>query len=87
MKLGKKSKAWMRDKKKILEELESSEITYCESCGSNYNLSLHHLVRRSHGGDNSFKNIVLLCHDCHHKADNAPGYIEFNERLKLLRGA
>lgn len=56
-------------------------ITCCENCGSSFGVSFHHLIRRSRGGENNLSNIILLCAECHHKADNAVGHVEFNKQL------
>jgi len=49
-------------------------------------LAIHHLDRRSSGNaQNTFEETRLLCADCHHRADQAPGHQEFNEQLRALR--
>lgn len=85
-KIGKKTRAWQKAKKRLIKEYQERGITTCEVCGSDFGLSFHHLKRRSKGGEHTFENTVLLCAKCHHRADNAPGHIEFNESLKKLRG-
>ena len=42
----------------------------CEICASNGELHIHHIVPRSLGGDDSSKNLISLCVDCHNKAHN-----------------
>ena len=37
----------------------------CQLCGTHRNLELHHLRRRSRGGDGSAANLLAVCHDCH----------------------
>ena len=37
----------------------------CQLCGTHRNLELHHLRRRSKGGDDSAANLLAVCHDCH----------------------
>lgn len=37
----------------------------CAVCGSNRQLEIHHVVRRSRGGGNQPDNLVCLCHICH----------------------
>jgi len=37
----------------------------CQLCGTHRNLELHHLRRRSRGGDDSAANLLTVCHDCH----------------------
>jgi 5-methylcytosine-specific restriction endonuclease McrA len=40
----------------------------CERCGSTRNLSAHHNVFRSHGGNHSLENRTILCLGCHRLA-------------------
>ncbi len=37
----------------------------CAVCGSNRQLEVHHVVKRSRGGANTMQNLVCLCHRCH----------------------
>ena len=37
---------------------------FCVLCGKPPT-DLHHVIFRSHGGDDSKENCVALCHDCH----------------------
>jgi len=77
---------WAKAKKRLIPEYEDAGITYCESCGGSYILSFHHLDRRSSGkSQDTFEETRLLCAECHHKADNAAGYKDFNEELRKLR--
>ena len=86
MKLGKKGKAWAKARKRLKQEYLENGITSCEYCGSSWALSFHHRDRRSGGkAKHTFEATRLLCAKCHHRADNAKGYIEFNEELKKLR--
>ena len=45
---------------------------YCEVCGRGGRIDngfeLHHIIFRSHGGDNSVDNIICLCLKCHRAA-------------------
>jgi 5-methylcytosine-specific restriction endonuclease McrA len=36
----------------------------CEYCGARGE-EIHHIVYRSHGGDNNEKNLIHLCRKCH----------------------
>jgi len=77
---------WERDKKRLIKKYKENGITRCEACGSDWILSFHHLDRRSTGkAENTFEQTRLICANCHHKADNAPGYKEFNDMLRALR--
>ena len=37
----------------------------CQVCGSMSRLEVHHQVFRSHGGEDSDENLIVLCHECH----------------------
>jgi 5-methylcytosine-specific restriction endonuclease McrA len=37
----------------------------CQSCGSLKNLQVHHKKFRSQSGDDSERNLITLCSDCH----------------------
>lgn len=73
-------------KERLKKEYQEAGITTCEGCHSDWALSFHHLDRRSTGrAEDTFEGTRLLCPLCHHRADNAPGYDEFNEGLRRLR--
>lgn len=75
-------KEWNKFQKDVLmPHYEFSEICWCENCGKNSALSFHHLIRRSQGGENDVNNIMLLCYQCHHRADNGADNVEFTEKL------
>lgn len=40
----------------------------CQICGSNNNVSAHHIKFRSERGDDSLGNLITLCFYCHRKA-------------------
>jgi 5-methylcytosine-specific restriction endonuclease McrA len=45
----------------------------CIYCGSKKKLTIDHVLPRSKGGDNSWKNLVTCCHSCNlYKADRTP---------------
>jgi 5-methylcytosine-specific restriction endonuclease McrA len=45
----------------------------CVYCGSKRRLTIDHVIPRSRGGDNSWKNLVTCCHPCNlYKADRTP---------------
>lgn len=52
--------------KKNYEEIRE-EQQWCQLCGSPYNLHIHHIIYRSQLGNNSKKNLIRLCADCHRK--------------------
>jgi len=37
----------------------------CQSCGTMFNLEVHHKRFRSHGGPDSEENLITLCTQCH----------------------
>jgi 5-methylcytosine-specific restriction endonuclease McrA len=37
----------------------------CQSCGTMWNLEIHHKQFRSHSGDDSEENLITLCAECH----------------------
>ena len=37
----------------------------CQSCGSTAKLEVHHMQLRSQLGEDSEKNLITLCHQCH----------------------
>ena len=37
----------------------------CIRCGANHNLSVHHIVFYSQGGEDILSNCITLCVDCH----------------------
>jgi 5-methylcytosine-specific restriction endonuclease McrA len=37
----------------------------CQLCGSMRQLEVHHLLFRSHDGQDTEQNLVALCHPCH----------------------
>jgi 5-methylcytosine-specific restriction endonuclease McrA len=68
----------------------------CVYCGTNKNLTIDHVLPKSRGGDNSWKNLVTCCGICNLKKDDrtpeeadmvflrkpfTPTYIQFIERM------
>jgi 5-methylcytosine-specific restriction endonuclease McrA len=44
----------------------------CRSCGMRGNLHCHHVVYRSHQGEDTAENLLTLCNQCHeavHRGD------------------
>jgi|GEM_PF-1928612 len=37
----------------------------CEICNDDKNLSVHHIIPLSEGGDSTSQNLCVLCHTCH----------------------
>jgi 5-methylcytosine-specific restriction endonuclease McrA len=42
----------------------------CQSCGTMFNLEVHHQRFRSHSGDDSEDNLITLCSACHNETHN-----------------
>lgn len=42
----------------------------CGYCGSSRNLTIDHIIPRSKGGDNSWKNLVTCCNKCNNLKDD-----------------
>ena len=83
-KLGKKGKAWVRDRAKLKIEFQEKGITSCEICGSTYILSFHHRRKRRFNDPHIFSKVILTCARCH-------GILEKDKKLtaywfNLLRG-
>lgn len=68
----------------------------CVYCGTNKNLTIDHVLPKSRGGDNSWKNLVTCCGICNLKKDDrtpeeagmeflikpfTPTYLQFIERM------
>lgn len=87
-----KIKEWIHDRPLLIERYKQEGITYCEGssfnskCMGDFGLAIHHLDRRSSGkAKNTFEDTRLLCAHCHHRADQAPGFKQFNNLLRTLR--
>lgn len=51
--------------KKTRKNIYRREGYQCAVCGSNRQLEIHHVVKRSRGGGNNTQNLICLCHICH----------------------
>lgn len=51
--------------KETRKDIYKREGYTCAVCGSNRQLEIHHVVKRSRGGSNDPQNLVCLCHICH----------------------
>ncbi len=54
----------------IRKEVYKRDDYMCALCGSNRQLQIHHVVKRSQGGTNSMHNLITLCSVCHANAHN-----------------
>lgn len=67
----------MRRRDPALLRLLAFEYDECATCGTTETLHLHHVLYRSHGGDDVRGNIVPLCRRCHegvHRGEKAALY-------------
>lgn len=67
MKRGKKTRAWDYARKQLKKQFEVMGITQCERCGSGFNLSFaHRMKRRFITTDAELMTVALLCvNPCH----------------------
>jgi 5-methylcytosine-specific restriction endonuclease McrA len=42
----------------------------------------HHVIYKSHGGDDSYENGVLLCDDCHYEVHHGKRSVEVKDKIK-----
>lgn len=51
----------------------------CQVCGESNEdrLHLHHIIFRSHGGEDDVTNLITLCFLCHRKFHDHPTWLEF----------
>ena len=42
----------------------------------------HHVIYKSHGGDDSYENGVLLCDDCHYEVHHGKRSTEVKDKIK-----
>jgi len=55
----------------------------CGYCGSKKNLTIDHIIPRSKGGENTWKNMVTCCNKCNNlKDDKSPEQVGMKLRVK-----
>lgn len=57
----------MKDNKIFLQEIKARDSFMCYSCHSKKRLHVHHIKYRIDGGDDSYRNLITLCEECHSK--------------------
>lgn len=78
-------------KKKKIKSLKNMKLckdmdeNKCRVCGDVENVSAHHIVNRSLGGDDSLHNLISLCFRCHRAIHD--GKIDFRDFLNKLSSA
>lgn len=55
----------------------------CQFCGSGSDLSVHHIIPLSSGGDSTLDNLRVLCHACHQKEHGHRISIPRKKRMKV----
>jgi HNH endonuclease len=58
----------------------------CRTCGAVNGLTPHHVVPRSHGGDDVHDNFVPLCLTCHDALHHDHATLRIDVRRRLLIG-
>jgi hypothetical protein len=61
-------------------KLEDDPDAHCQYCGTKFNLHRHHILYRSHGGEDSDSNLITLCQKCHWRVHDNPSFM-----IKFLR--
>ncbi len=55
----------------------------CQICGSRENLSVHHIIPLSDGGDSRSVNLQVLCHACHQHKHGRKGERTKEKRFRI----
>lgn len=74
-----KSSDW-EDLRKIIIKRDGNT---CMVCGDNKNLSVHHKVPISEGGNNDRKNLITVCRMCHAKIHGNSDSLNFFKEVKV----
>lgn len=84
MKRGKKSIAWDRLRAKLKIEFAAMGLTFCESCGSNWNLRFcHRLKRRFITTESELRTVALLCEKCDTELEYS-GHTNLYEKITAI---
>jgi 5-methylcytosine-specific restriction endonuclease McrA len=59
------------------------KIGYCEICGSNYALEVHHIKSKGSGGNDTEDNLICLCY-VHHR-ETHDGNISRDKLREIVR--
>lgn len=80
--VGKRELSIFTKRKMALKELALKSDIKCQYCGADYK-DVHHIIPRSMGGTHDFRNLVVLCEECHLKAHNGcfKGWRGVNEHM------
>ena len=66
-------------RRRVIERDSIDGCPICRFCGTPYpngGLHLHHLVRRSQGGEGDERNLICLCYRCHTALHNGRSDIQ-----------
>ena len=77
----KPNKVKNKENLKISKELDENK---CRFCGISKQLTSHHILNRSLGGDDSLHNLITLCFWCHRNLHD--GKIDLREYLNSIYG-
>ena len=55
----------------------------CQLCGSQIDLSVHHVLPLSAGGDSTLQNLRVLCHSCHQKEHGCHSPVSRKKRFRF----
>ena len=61
------------DYERLRQEILRRDGWRCQACGGLRNLEVHHNQFRSHAGDDSEENLIILCSGCHQNLHDSPG--------------
>ena len=73
-KIGRKTKEWLRARKRLIKEFAEKELASCEICGSTFGLSFHHRNKRRENDKHIFDKVILVCAKHHQE-------LEYNRTL------
>lgn len=66
MKKGRKTRQWEKARAELKKDFDRMGIRHCEGCGSTFNLSFaHRLKRRFIVTEDELRQVALLCVPCH----------------------
>jgi 5-methylcytosine-specific restriction endonuclease McrA len=73
----------------LVKQVLSRDSYKCRSCGFRAGLGCHHVVYRSHQGEDTAENLVTLCASCHRGCHEEQGIdiigVDANKELRFLR--
>jgi len=65
-----KASNWTKEEtQKLLPFVMARDQRKCRHCGVRKHLTVHHIKPRSEGGENTERNLITLCSDCHDRVE------------------